>query len=206
LDAYSTTGLLPDPVYSPMLRRDEIGLADVIIHELTHNTIYRTGDTTFNESLATFVGRRGAIDFLSSEFGADAAIVRDAIDRFEDLDRLGDFIDELHAELTAFFAQPISSEAKIAGREAVYAAARQRFAEQILPTLHEPALYESWVDLPTNNAWLLGRYRYSTNVPLFAAIFEATAGSWPAALAVYRHAASADDPEEYLQDWLAANP
>jgi predicted aminopeptidase len=202
LDAYSTLGLLPNPVRSPMLRRDEISLAEVIIHELLHNTVWRRNDTTFNESLATYVGRAGSIDFLADHFGADAPIVTQARQRFEDVDRVEAFLSELYAELATFYDQPISSQEKIEGREAIFAAARQHFADDVLPTLHDSARYETLSNLPTNNAWVLARHRYSLDLDVFAAVHAATGESWPATIAVYQLATYADDPMQYLRDWL----
>lgn len=203
LDAYSLLGLLPNPVYSPMLARDEISLAEVIIHELLHNTIWRPGDVTFNESMATYVGRRGAIDFLATHFGADSPTVTLAWWRFEDVDRVEAFVAELHEELSAFYAQPISSQEKVEGREAIYTAARQRFAEQVLPMMNEPARYQPLVNLPTNNAWVLARRRYGSELDVFAAVHEATGRSWADTLGVYSQAAHADDAMGHLRDWLA---
>jgi glutamate-1-semialdehyde aminotransferase len=39
----------------------------LIGHEMTHATVYFKGQTDFNEQLATFVGNRGAIDFLTEK-------------------------------------------------------------------------------------------------------------------------------------------
>ena len=65
--AYSTLGWLKDPIFSSMLRWDEATLANLILHEMTHATVYFKGQTDFNEQMATFVGNHGAIDFLVRE-------------------------------------------------------------------------------------------------------------------------------------------
>ena len=41
-------------------------LAEVLIHELTHATLYVPGFSAFNENLANFVGARGAALFWES--------------------------------------------------------------------------------------------------------------------------------------------
>ncbi|HLY09207.1 MAG TPA: aminopeptidase [Planctomycetota bacterium] len=67
--AYSTLGYFPDPVLSTMLEYPEEQLAALILHELTHGTIYLPGGTDFNEGLASFVGWQGALEFARKERG-----------------------------------------------------------------------------------------------------------------------------------------
>lgn len=67
--AWSTLGYLKDPILSSMLYRSEGQLADLIIHELTHGTLFVKNNLEFNENLADFVGDYGAIRFLESKYG-----------------------------------------------------------------------------------------------------------------------------------------
>lgn len=204
LDAYSTLGIFEDPVRSTMLRRNELSLADTIIHELLHNTIWRPNATDFNESLATFVGRTGAVEFLRQEFGADSGWPEYAVAVYADTDAVNDFFLELYGELEAYFASSLSAEQKIAGREAVYQAGRDRFVAEVLPTLSFPDSFAYHADLPTNNAWILAQHRYNLDLSLFAAVHAATGETWPATLDVFRAAAAAPgDPFDFLRTWLA---
>ncbi len=72
---WSTLGYFKDPVLSKMLDRDEAELAELIIHELTHGTIYVRDSTQFNENLATFIGIKGAERFLSAKYGSGAEVI-----------------------------------------------------------------------------------------------------------------------------------
>lgn len=69
VSAWSTLGWMRDPILSGMLKRDEGRLAELILHELTHATLYVKGDVDFNENLASFIGEQGALRYLSSVFG-----------------------------------------------------------------------------------------------------------------------------------------
>jgi predicted aminopeptidase len=69
VNAWSTLGWFRDPILSSMLERSEGSLAELIIHELTHATIYKKSEVEYNENLATLVGREGAKSFLEQEFG-----------------------------------------------------------------------------------------------------------------------------------------
>lgn len=66
---WSTLGWFRDPVLSSMLRNDEGDLAELIIHELTHGTLFVKDSVDFNENLASFVGEKGALLFLERKFG-----------------------------------------------------------------------------------------------------------------------------------------
>lgn len=207
LDAYSTLGVFEDPVRSTMLRRNELSLVDTIIHESLHNTIWRANATTFNESLATFVGRRGAMDFLRAEFGEDSGWPAVAQAYYADLDAVNAFLRELYDSLAAYYAQPLSADERIAGREAVFQAGRERFVSEILPALSYPEVFGHYADLPTNNAWLLANYRYNLDLDLMEQVHTATGEDWPATLNVFRAAASAPgDPFAYLREWLETAP
>jgi len=67
---WSTLGILKDPVLSNMLDGDTGELADLIIHELTHGTIFIKDSVEFNENLASFIGNEGAKRFLAIRFGS----------------------------------------------------------------------------------------------------------------------------------------
>jgi predicted aminopeptidase len=69
---WSTLGWLNDPVLSDMLYRSPGSLANLIIHELTHGTLYVKDNVDFNENLASFVGDRGAIMFIEHKYGKDS--------------------------------------------------------------------------------------------------------------------------------------
>ncbi|MGB5326042.1 MAG: aminopeptidase [Pseudomonadales bacterium] len=53
--AYSTLGWTADPVLSTFLARDDLSLAALLFHELSHRLVYVRGDTEFNESIASTV-------------------------------------------------------------------------------------------------------------------------------------------------------
>ena len=66
---WSTLGWFTDPILSKMLNRSEGDLANLIIHEMSHATIFVKDSVDFNENLATFIGDRGAEKFLIYKYG-----------------------------------------------------------------------------------------------------------------------------------------
>lgn len=72
---WSTLGWFKDPILSNMLNRTEGDLASLLIHELTHGTLFVKDSVTFNENLASFIGDKGAIMFLESKYGIGSSEV-----------------------------------------------------------------------------------------------------------------------------------
>ena len=69
---WSTLGWFKDPILSNMLFRSNGDLANLIIHELVHATIFVKDSVNFNENLASFIGDRGAAIFLSESYGVES--------------------------------------------------------------------------------------------------------------------------------------
>ena len=69
---WSTLGWFTDPILSKMLMRSEGDLANLIIHEMSHATIFVKDSIEFNENLATFIGDRGAEMFLIDKYGRNS--------------------------------------------------------------------------------------------------------------------------------------
>ena len=81
---WSTLGILKDPVLSNMLDEDTGELADLIIHELTHGTIFIKDSVEFNENLASFIGNEGAKRFLANRFGSTSPQLESYNKKLED--------------------------------------------------------------------------------------------------------------------------
>lgn len=203
IEAYSGIGFFPNIVLSPMLERSETTIVQTVFHELLHSTVWRQSDTSFNESLGTFYGRTGASAYLAERYPDQPEIVQEAVERFEDGDRYTDFMLTLFNELDAFYSSDLSSEEKIAGREAVFQAGGERFAAEVQPLMHRPERFDWVQDLPPNNAWMLGIRRYNLDLGVFEQVFFATGEDWSASLEVFKEAARHSDPYGYLLAWLS---
>jgi len=205
VDAYSGISLVPNLILSPMLKRPDISIVETVIHELLHSTVWKANATSFNESLATFYGRTGAIHYLRDRYPDNPELIQEAMDYYEDTDRLSNFLLSVYDDLDTLFQSDLTSQEKVDGRAEVIAAADQRFVDEVLPLMHVPENYQWATDLPINNAWMLGIRRYNLELGVFQQVFEATGEDWDAALAWFQAASKADDPYAYLQERLA-NP
>src|SRR5256714_8987887 len=111
-DAFSTLGFFNDPLPHTTPKGDSLGLANTVIHELTHNTYYASGQAPFNESFAMFVGARGAAAFFRSLGQEGAAAKVDA--EWEDDKLLARFWARVIKSLdSAYRMHPESKDARI---------------------------------------------------------------------------------------------
>ncbi|GAA4415072.1 hypothetical protein GCM10023187_45240 [Nibrella viscosa] len=72
VSAWSTLGFFNDPILSSMLERPVGRLAELIIHELTHGTLFIKNSLEYNENLADFVGEYGALRFMAQKYGKES--------------------------------------------------------------------------------------------------------------------------------------
>ena len=87
VSAWSTLGFFKDPILSEMLNQPEGMIARLIIHELTHSTLYVKGNSQFNENLATFVGTQGAKQYLIDKYGTSSKQYRDYLGELSDIEK-----------------------------------------------------------------------------------------------------------------------
>ncbi len=87
VSGWSTLGILKDPILSNMLERSDGELAEVIIHELVHATIFIKDEIDFNENLASFIGEVGAQQFLMDHYGDSSQSLTEYIQELEDSER-----------------------------------------------------------------------------------------------------------------------
>jgi predicted aminopeptidase len=167
--AFSTLGFFDDPLISSSLHDDSIGLANTVIHELTHNTYYAPGQAIFNESFANFVGSRGAEAFFRSR--GDSAAARLAAESWEDEKILGRFWTGVYDALdSAFRAHPTDKSARLAARDTIFGRTRERLIDSVGPLLktYPPA---ALVRARLDNAALLARRVYHTDLDQFDIVY-----------------------------------
>jgi predicted aminopeptidase len=163
--AYSTLGWFKDPVLSTMIGEGDGalgGLADTVLHESTHATLYIKGQSAFDESLASFVGDRLARDWLALRFGKSS---RQLAAYEKELAWVRERVQRLHraySELETLYQAPASDAEKLARKA------------ELLKALEA----ELGARRPLNNATLSGYRTYDTGGPAFARLFEACGGEY----------------------------
>ena len=127
VDAFSTLGWFRDPLFSFMRNYSAHQLAELIIHEELHATIFIKGQVQFNEELAEFVGSEGARLYIESRFGADSEEYLAMLRTREESGVFLDFIQKLIADLENLYSGSATREEKLEGKERIINAARENF-------------------------------------------------------------------------------
>jgi predicted aminopeptidase len=169
--AFSTLGWFNDPLLNTVLRYGDVDLAQTVIHELTHNTLYLPSQAGFNESFATFVGDRGAAAFFCDIEGDEGERCTLARNAWHDTMLFGAFLEDLVARLEALYARELPLDSVLVRRTALYDAARSRYEAAVVPRLRT-ASFRRYFDRPLNNAMLIGARLYYQRLDLFEAVYR----------------------------------
>ncbi len=202
--AFSALGWFPDPLYSSMLRMERVDLIYTILHEMVHGTVFFKDRVDFNERLATFVGWQGTLLFMERKYGRDSPEAKEASDVIEDEKLLAEFLQRAEDRLTSFYALPITSEAKIKGREEVFREIREE-AKRLLPRM-KTRRFAHLDKMNWNNASLMALLRYRYDVGDLDSAFARAGGDLKALLAkAKKWMGLGIDPEEGLKGELSGD-
>jgi len=168
--AYSTLGWFSDPLLNTFIDWQPGRLAELIFHELAHQRLYVAGDTVFNESFATFVGRLGARRFLAEH--ADAG----ARDHYERLTRLRDaflaLVMPTRTALAALYGDDLADEHKRREKDRLLAELVARYEALKADEWQGFSGFDRWFYQDLNNAKLASLQAYSRWVPAFQRLYE----------------------------------
>ena len=101
--AWSTLGWFNDPIMGNLLNDSDGQIAETIIHELTHTTLYVKNDVTFNENLAVFIGHKGALKFLSKKYGEQSTQYKEYLNNWKDRQIFNDYVLNTAKELETLY-------------------------------------------------------------------------------------------------------
>lgn len=196
--AYSTLGYFADPVLSTMLGQPEEDLSSLLLHELTHGTVYVPGATDFNEGLASFVGWQGALEFARWRRGSDSpeyaravrayaleelrdALALELFAKLDELYRSGtprSQVRELREEVARGMAEILRRDARRIREDLERsAAAGETDLDESRARLEAAERLLSIAARPVNNAEILMQRRYG-GYDRFRAAFEKVGGDW----------------------------
>jgi predicted aminopeptidase len=137
----------------------EADLADTIIHEMTHASAFAKASASrpeagnFNEELATFVGRRGALLWLESSHGPGSKQVEDALRDRVDRAAFASWLAGTAAALQAIYSRSIESAEKRRLKAEIISARAAEF-EVAYDALFETTAYRGFPMGKLNNAYL----------------------------------------------------
>jgi len=203
--AYSMLGIVADPLYSPLTRLREADLANLIIHEMLHSTVFIKGQMEFNENLALFVGNQGSYNFLVERYGPDSEEAAYAKGSNVDDVTFSKELMALFRELDAMYKSDISNEEKQKRKAEIIEEHKRRFREEVLPAM-ETVSYRSWPEKDINNATIISRTVYFHDLSLYEDLYRALGCDLWGVVDFFKEAAEREesDPEGYARKRLAA--
>jgi predicted aminopeptidase len=199
VDAFSTLGWFKDPIYSYMMDYSTARLADLIIHELVHATVFIKGQANFNEELAEFIGSEGAGIFIAKRYGEDSDEYRQIFTSNKDSQNYVAFIQELSAELDVLYTSKTSREEKLAGKERIIKAAKERFNAEY-DKLFSSDNYKGFADLPVNNAYIELFRLYHTKDNFYTELYERSGKDLPAFINAAKKITKKGNPRLQLEN------
>jgi predicted aminopeptidase len=199
--AFSSLGFFDDPLLSNLLGLSRVELAGVIIHELFHRTYFLASDVMFDESAATYVGNRGAVDFFSETEGpnsVDAIAARGIYD--SDL-KFSAFLLQEEARLLRLYQSGLPRDEILKQREPIFADINRDYAA-LKPSLSGLERFDLDRE-KLNNAVLLNYLLYFHDLNNFAALQRMEHGDMRATIARIIELAKSDRSDPFYAIWQA---
>ncbi len=192
VNAFSTLGWFRDPLFHFMKGYNAGQLADLLLHEQTHATLWVSGHPDFNESLAVVVGRRGALAYLNETYGENSQELRDYRRRLDTNRKFLDLFLGLKKVLGELYARDVSRDRMLTEK----ARTIKEFQENL------PEDLAAWKTRPINNAVLMTLSTYEDGVAKIESFFDLNGGLKPS-LEILKRADFRGDPWTWLDRELA---
>jgi predicted aminopeptidase len=207
VSAYSMLGIVSDPLYTPMLKYSDADLANTLIHELAHGTVWAKGYAEFNENLALFVGNQGSLDYCVSRFGKDSAEVKEALGGNQDDVTFQHYLAQLSQQLKDLYARKdISDAEKLKMKDQIFADTKKDFKDNWMPKM-KTNTYVRWPTLELNNATVASRLVYFHDLTLYEKVYAKNGSDLKKTVAFIKNVVDTQpgDPEKNLKAWLDKN-
>ena len=199
--AYSTLGWFKDPIFSSILKWDHGTLANLILHEMTHATVYFKGKTDFNEQVATFIGNQGAIDFLKEKYGTESKENLKAVQSQEDDLLFSRWIDQAYERLSNLYALKIPREEKLERRKEIFRSLQEEFIN--MRSQFKTDGYLTFDQTSLNNAVLLAHRQYIHRLETFERLYRYLGQDLQKVVVLMKRIrASGEEPSTYLDRWM----
>ena len=174
--AYSTLGWFADPVLSTFINFNDADLAELIFHELTHQRLYVSDDTAFNESFATATAQAATSKWLAAR--EDDGARKSYADSVRRLYRITQMLRITRDNLRTLYSNP-PNEINALRRSKADIYKKLRTELKILQ--NEPGFsgVKGWLRRPMNNASLGSVAIYHRHVPAFRNLLESCKHNFP---------------------------
>jgi predicted aminopeptidase len=164
VEAYSTLNWFDDPVLNTFLDNDDIRLAGLLFHEMSHQVIYVKNDTVFNESFAKTVELEGLRRWFDRSGSLD--LWHECLQREKRSADFHTFLTKIRSDLTQAYASKQSNDQKRIVKEQVLQGALDDY-ETLKELWDGYEGYDPWMQRGLNNARLSSVASYYELVPAF---------------------------------------
>jgi predicted aminopeptidase len=202
--AFSSGGILTDPVYSYMREYSVFTLASIIIHEETHATLFVKNRMQFNEELATFIGTEGALAYIRARYGEGSEEYRRACDEAADRKTYRSLMGGLASEMKALFASGLPRGEVLGRKTAAYEGFRRRM-EADGGRLFRSNRYKRLGTRVLNNAGMCLFITYNEDLSLYYDMFDKTGHDLRRTLGLFRKAAEGEGDPKIKLSKIAAS-
>jgi len=167
--AYSTGGKFKDPVTPAILENNEWRLAELISHELAHSTVWKKGQTDFNETFANVVGEEISDRWMIAHYGADSTELRQMREQRKDKQTFYQIINGLYNELNIIYCdKQFTDEQKLNLKNQLIISLQSRILNS---NMTNKLGYANYVSRETWNNARLSQYRtYNNSREMFDAL------------------------------------
>lgn len=187
--AYSTLGWFRDPVFDTFMGWSDRAIAELLFHELSHQKVFLSGKTEWNEAFAVVTARAAVREWLKSksrfealekyeaEIALEEAFIQLVLEAKQELENLFASFENDVSSHQKSRANRLGATEKQQLKQSVFESFRQRFdaAKTNNPSL---SVYDGWMSRPLNNARLTSIDMYYQWVPMFEALQKQYTDDW----------------------------
>lgn len=198
-DAFSTLGILSDPLYSYMQNYSEYALASMIIHEQTHATLYLKNRVDFNEQTAVFIGDQGGINFIRHKYGENSEKYKNIFLTKGDYDVFIQSLRELYHALDSVYKQQgLSDEEKLSGKENLINSYKKNLVDNYA-AYFKTENYRGIENAKINNAYITSKMTYHKDLSVFDSLYKSTEYDLKKSMSYLMTLKNEDDPLERMR-------
>lgn len=203
VDAFSSLGYFRDPLYSFMASYHPERLSNLVLHEMTHATIWIRDDAPLNEAIAGFIGDEAALKYLNVRYGPESEIYREGVLRQEERRRFVRFMRELADRLETLYDSGVGKAEILRRREAIFRQEKRRFSREYAEWFSDDR-YRFFLDVELNNAYVDLFRTYNEDADTVATLYASVDQNLPELIALLKELGESEEPRKRLRSMIVS--
>ncbi len=167
--AYSTLGWFDDPILNTMIRYDDLYLARIIFHELTHQKIYLKNDSEFNEAFADSIAMIGLDMWLQQT--NQSPLYKDLLKEQHYEEEFVSLLFQYKKKLEVVYDSKINEKSKREKKQSLLKQFKTDY-EILSQNWDGYKGFDNWFKKPLNNARFSAVSTYRELVPEFIELYQ----------------------------------